>query len=232
MRHHSAGLTLGAMLVDRVQAHSVATYFLAVDGLLQSGVPLKRILATARILHGRSFEPLLALKALTCFEGGDLGSIAQDVRWRLVEAAINVDPAHPPVVRRKLQPAHATSSTRSCAPLKATPELLAIAKRVIWFEPPAAALANPTQLIAYAARYATAEDMARLRKYMSDDASRWALDHAPPGVIDARSWCYWNAILGRYPAPPMPVRTFGGGAASLTPSSSDRASRASCRRTG
>jgi hypothetical protein len=33
-----------------------------------------------------------------------------------------------------------------------------------------------------------------------------ALEHAPPGIIDKRSWAYWNVMFGRYPAPPMPQR--------------------------
>jgi hypothetical protein len=36
---------------------------------------------------------------------------------------------------------------------------------------------------------------------------REALDKAPPGIIDPRSWAYWNLVIaGRYPPPPMPVR--------------------------
>ncbi|MGH8178331.1 MAG: hypothetical protein ACREV5_18900, partial [Steroidobacter sp.] len=33
-----------------------------------------------------------------------------------------------------------------------------------------------------------------------------ALEHAPPGIFDKRSWAYWNLMVGRVPAPPMPVR--------------------------
>ena len=48
-----------------------------------------------------------------------------------------------------------------------------------------------------------------LRRYVSDDDFREALDKAPPGIIDARSWSYWNNKMGRYPAPPLPRRKFG-----------------------
>jgi hypothetical protein len=48
-----------------------------------------------------------------------------------------------------------------------------------------------------------------IRRYVSDDDFREALDQAPPGIIDARSWAYWNSKLGRYPAPPIPVRRIG-----------------------
>jgi hypothetical protein len=53
---------------------------------------------------------------------------------------------------------------------------------------------------------ATHEDMNILRAYLTADDFRNALDHAPPGIIDPRSWAYWNAKFGRYPAPPLPTR--------------------------
>lgn len=36
-----------------------------------------------------------------------------------------------------------------------------------------------------------------------------ALDHAPPGILDPRSWAYWNVLADRYPPPPMPRRVLG-----------------------
>jgi hypothetical protein len=94
-------------------------------------------------------------------------------------------------------------------PIPVTPETLAIACRVIWFEPAEKALSDPVRFMAYAMMYALPEDMCVIRTYVSDDDFRDALDHAPPGIIGARSWAYWNAKLGRYPPPPHPVRTFG-----------------------
>src|ERR1700728_1271483 len=52
------------------------------------------------------------------------------------------------------------------------------------------------------------QDLAR-ELNVSDDDFREALDHVPAGIIDPRSWAYWNSKLGRYPAPPLPVRRFG-----------------------
>jgi hypothetical protein len=46
----------------------------------------------------------------------------------------------------------------------------------------------------------------RRRRYLDLGDFREALDHAPPRIIDERSWAYWNAMTGRYPAPPMPHR--------------------------
>jgi hypothetical protein len=94
-------------------------------------------------------------------------------------------------------------------PIPVTALTRLIAERIIWFESPEQALATPIRFIAYAMANALPEDMRVLRRYVSDDEMREALDHAPPGIIDPRSWAYWNSKMGRYPAPPMPVRRFG-----------------------
>ena len=88
-------------------------------------------------------------------------------------------------------------------------ETAALATQIIWFEPPAKALSEPVRFMAYAMTYAMHEEMRVLRRYVSDDDFREALDHAPPGIIDPRSWAYWNSKMGRYPPPPLPVRRFG-----------------------
>jgi hypothetical protein len=93
--------------------------------------------------------------------------------------------------------------------LPLTPDTEALARRLVWFEQPSEALADTPRFVAYAFARATHEDMTLLRKFLDDDDLREALDHAPPGIIDPRSWAYWNSRLGRYPAPPMPVRQLG-----------------------
>jgi len=93
-------------------------------------------------------------------------------------------------------------------PIPATPQILSVAPRIIWFEPPERALADPIRFMAYAMTYARHEDMRVIRQYVSDDDFREALDGAPPGIIDPRSWAYWNSKMGRYPAPPLPKRRF------------------------
>jgi hypothetical protein len=92
-------------------------------------------------------------------------------------------------------------------PLPYNSDLLAVAPRVIWFEPPEEALANPTRFLAYLMTYGTLEDIAVVRRYVALHEFSEALEHAPPGIIDKRSWAYWNAVLGRDPVPPMPRRS-------------------------
>ena len=91
-------------------------------------------------------------------------------------------------------------------PFPHTPELLRAAKRVVWFKPPEEALDNPVELMAYAMKHSTDEDMALLLEHAGKDGLREAIDNAPAGIIDARSWSYWNAKIGRYPPPPAPQR--------------------------
>ncbi len=91
-------------------------------------------------------------------------------------------------------------------PIPLNPETEAIARRIVWFEGPAEALADPVRFMAYAMAHATHADMTVIRHYVDDADFREALDHAPPGIIDHRSWTYWNAKMGRYPAPPPPKR--------------------------
>src|ERR1700686_2911895 len=88
-------------------------------------------------------------------------------------------------------------------------ETATIASQIIWFEPPSQALSDPVRFMAYAMTYAMHQEMRVLRRYVSDDDFREALDHAPAGIIDPRSGAYWNSKMGRYPPPPLPLRRFG-----------------------
>ena len=91
-------------------------------------------------------------------------------------------------------------------PLPLTPTLLTGAQRVVWFKDPVDALADPVHFLAHMMTYGTVEDMRTLQGIVGLDEFREVLDHAPPGIFDARSWAYWNLKCGRVPAPPLPTR--------------------------
>lgn len=93
-------------------------------------------------------------------------------------------------------------------PLPHHKDLLLTARRIIWFKEPEAALDAPIELLTYALRFGTTTDMATLLRHIGWNGLREAIDNAHPGIIDARSWAYWNARIGRIPAPPLPVRKF------------------------
>jgi hypothetical protein len=87
-----------------------------------------------------------------------------------------------------------------------TVETERVARHIIWFEEPERALQDTARFLAYAMRYGTIEDLEVINRFLSEDDLREALDKAPPGVMDPRSWAYWNARFGRFPAPAMPTR--------------------------
>lgn len=94
-------------------------------------------------------------------------------------------------------------------PIPLTPQTAEVARRVVWFEEPEKALVDPVRFMAYAMTYAHHTDMRVIRQFVSDDEIREALDSAPPGIIDPRSWAYWNLKMGRFPPPSQRRRTFG-----------------------
>ena len=93
-------------------------------------------------------------------------------------------------------------------PLPTSPDLLHVARRVVWFKPPEQTLAEPIHFLAHVMTYDTPDDLAVVTKVVGRDEFREVLDHAPPGVFDPRSWAYWNLMCGRQPTPPMPTREF------------------------
>lgn len=87
-------------------------------------------------------------------------------------------------------------------------DLLRVAKRMVWFKPPAATLAEPLLFLSYAMTYGTVDDLRVIRAHFTDAQLRQALHASIPGVFDARSWAYWHSVLGVRPAPPLPTRRF------------------------
>ena len=72
--------------------------------------------------------------------------------------------------------------------------LEAVAERVIWWKPPAQALADRRCFLA------------RVMTLGTFDEVRCVRGHFPPaGVFDPRSWAYWNLVFERE-APELPRR--------------------------
>lgn len=90
-----------------------------------------------------------------------------------------------------------------------SPDLLDVARNVVWFEEPEKVLSDPVRFMAYFMTYGTPEDLAVVSRYVDEDGFREAIQKAPPGIIDERSWAYWNLRAGRVPPPPMPHRRLG-----------------------
>ncbi len=80
-----------------------------------------------------------------------------------------------------------------------------IAAKYVWWQPPEAALARPRHFLCQLMTLGTAEDVRAVRRALGDAAFLDALEHAPAGIMDAKSWSYWHLFYGRQ-VPPLPER--------------------------
>ena len=90
--------------------------------------------------------------------------------------------------------------------LELTTDLKEAAMRCLWFEPAERAIKNTARLTAHILTYGNIKDVNALRAQLSDQDLKEALEKAPSGIYDARSWSYWHLLMGRRTPPPMPVR--------------------------
>jgi hypothetical protein len=89
-------LDLAATKAAVVQKRAEAKDYLDIEALLLNGLDLPTILAAGRIVYGRSFNPLITLKALSFFD--DVPTLPADTRQRLRAAVVAVDPVRLPTL--------------------------------------------------------------------------------------------------------------------------------------
>ncbi len=89
---------------------------------------------------------------------------------------------------------------------KTKSDLLSVARRVVWFEPPEEVIKNHRRFLCYVMRYGTVEDVLTAQAYYTKDDFRDALDNAPAGALDPKSWSYWNLMLNDNNDRPYPTR--------------------------
>jgi hypothetical protein len=82
-----AVVTQRAELKDYIDVHTLLT---------KANIPLAKMLASATIIYGSEFNPLLALKALAYHEDRALSEFSADMRRDLVAAVKATDPQHLP----------------------------------------------------------------------------------------------------------------------------------------
>ena len=81
-----------------------------------------------------------------------------------------------------------------------------LARKYVWWEPPARALSRTNLFLCQLMQLGTWDDVRTVRRRFGDEALRRALREAPPGVLDRKSWIYWHRFLGIEPIPPLPER--------------------------
>lgn len=82
-------VTQRAELRDYIDVHSLLT---------TAAIPLAEMLAAAKVIYGRQFNPILSLKALTYFDDPALNELPGQVRQTLVEAVVLTDPRNLPAL--------------------------------------------------------------------------------------------------------------------------------------
>ena len=90
--HVASLLDIAGTKVAVVQKRAEMKDYLDIDALLQHGVDLPTMIAAGRVVYGQSFNPMIALKALSYFE--DVPKLPQEVRSRLLAAVSAVDPVN------------------------------------------------------------------------------------------------------------------------------------------
>ena len=89
-------LDLAGTKVTVVQKRAEAKDYMDMDAILRHGVDLSTALAAGKVVYGRSFNPLITLKALSYFD--DVPTLPVEVRKRLSAAVEAVDPTRLPVL--------------------------------------------------------------------------------------------------------------------------------------
>lgn len=82
-------LDLAGTKVAVVQKRAEVKDYLDIDALLQHGIDLPTALAAGAVVYGRSFNPLITLKALSYFD--DVPTLTVEVQGRLRAAVVVVD---------------------------------------------------------------------------------------------------------------------------------------------
>ena len=94
-------LDLAGTKASVLQVRAEAKDYIDLDALITKGkISLPTALAAAQKLYGSSFNPEVTLKALSYFDDGNLHTLADDVKHRLVVAAREADLEHLPDIDR------------------------------------------------------------------------------------------------------------------------------------
>ena len=94
-------IDLAGTKVSVLQMRAEAKDYIDIDALLRLGnIGLPTALAAAERLYGTSFNPEITLKALSYFDDGDLRTLPEETKTRLVVAARDVDLEHLPEIDR------------------------------------------------------------------------------------------------------------------------------------
>jgi hypothetical protein len=146
-------LDLAGTKVSVVQVRAEAKDYIDIDALIAAGrIDLPTPLAAGQAIYGRQFNPEITPKALSFFDDGNLRQLSEALTTRPCGGGARGGLGPVTGYRRAF-------GARAMKPIPLNKETEQVARRVIWFEPPAQALADPIRFIAYAMAHATHDDM-------------------------------------------------------------------------
>ena len=97
-------LDLAGTKASVVQLRAEAKDYLDLDTLItKGGISLPMALAAAKALYGIPFNPQITLKSLSYFDDGDLRTLPEESKMRLVAAARDVDLDHLPILSQMIR---------------------------------------------------------------------------------------------------------------------------------
>jgi len=94
--HVASLLDIAGTKAAVVQQRAQPRDYLDIDALIRQGIDLRHVLAAGAVVYGRSFNPLVTLKALSYFD--DVPALPVEVQERLRAAVETVDPTRLPVL--------------------------------------------------------------------------------------------------------------------------------------
>jgi len=89
------------------------------------------------------------------------------------------------------------------------PDLIRVARRLVWWESPEQALTNKQRFLAQVMNIGTWTDIKLVEQVVGESAFEAVLTEPPPGVFTARRWNYWHVRLGKHALPDLPKRFAG-----------------------
>jgi hypothetical protein len=92
-------IDLAGMKAAVVTQRAEVKDYVDIDALLtEAGIPLANMLASAAIIYGSQFSPLLSLKAISYHDDASLAGLPRIIRNRLSDAVHKTDPAKLPTL--------------------------------------------------------------------------------------------------------------------------------------